>query len=130
MRSTLPVSSSRSRQAGRDDLDAVEPLVAEPAQHLQHGDLVPHHDDAVQAGTLRHMPVPAAELETDGQPLYTFGGVGSPNADVVPVTGMSMAAAMLPGGPTTKIATPGGQVLQIAVPSKAEGLSPLGRMRQ
>jgi len=88
------------------------------------------HDDAMQAGTLLHMPVPAAELETDALPIYTFGGVGSPVANVVPGTGMGMAAAMLPGGPTTKIATPSGQLLEIAVPSKPEGMSPIARMRQ
>ncbi len=85
------------------------------------------HDDAVQPGTLRHMPVPAAELETDALPIYTFGGVGAPVMNFTPGTGLSMAASMLPGGPTTKIATPGGQILQIAVPTKAEGISPIGR---
>lgn len=34
--------------------------------------------DGLQAGTLRHLPVPARELESLGMPLYTFGGVGQP----------------------------------------------------
>lgn len=35
-------------------------------------DLVPR----LQAGTLRHLPIPAKELETLGLPIYTFGGPG------------------------------------------------------
>lgn len=31
----------------------------------------------LQAGTPLHLPVPATELQTIGEPLYTFGGVGS-----------------------------------------------------
>jgi len=30
----------------------------------------------LQAGTFRHLPIPAKELETLGLPIYTFGGVG------------------------------------------------------
>jgi hypothetical protein len=37
--------------------------------------------DALQIGTLLHLPVPADELTTTGIPVYTFGGVG--NADGV-----------------------------------------------
>jgi hypothetical protein len=88
------------------------------------------HDDALQNGTLRHIPVPAAELETDGQPLYTFGGVGAPIMNVVPATGMSMAASMIPGGPTQKVALPSGQLLEIATPVRPEGMSPLGVTRR
>lgn len=35
--------------------------------------------DGIQAGTFRHMPIPAGELETLGLPIYTFGGVGLPD---------------------------------------------------
>ncbi|MCR4340207.1 MAG: RagB/SusD family nutrient uptake outer membrane protein [Gemmatimonadaceae bacterium] len=31
----------------------------------------------LQAGTFRHLPIPAKELETLGLPIYTFGGVGN-----------------------------------------------------
>jgi hypothetical protein len=40
--------------------------------------------DALQAGTLRHLPVPAKELEVLQLPLYSFGGVG-PNDKVMDV---------------------------------------------
>ena len=35
--------------------------------------------DKLQAGTLRHLPVPAKELEILRLPIYTFGGVGQPD---------------------------------------------------
>lgn len=35
--------------------------------------------DTIQAGTLRHLPVPAKELEILRLPIYTFGGVGLPD---------------------------------------------------
>jgi hypothetical protein len=34
------------------------------------------HVDGLQAGTVRHLPIPAKELETLVKPVYTFGGVG------------------------------------------------------
>ena len=33
----------------------------------------------LQTGTLRHLPIPAKELETLQLPIYTFGGVGKPD---------------------------------------------------
>lgn len=35
--------------------------------------------NGIQAGTFRHMPIPARELEVLGLPIYTFGGVGQPD---------------------------------------------------
>jgi hypothetical protein len=37
------------------------------------------HVDGLQNGTLRHLPIPAKELETLQLPIYTFGGVGRPD---------------------------------------------------
>jgi hypothetical protein len=37
------------------------------------------HVDGLQPGTYRHLPIPAKELETLALPIYTFGGVGSPD---------------------------------------------------
>jgi hypothetical protein len=36
------------------------------------------HVDGLQEGTMRHLPIPAKELETLQLPIYTFGGVGQP----------------------------------------------------
>lgn len=33
-------------------------------------------EDRLRAGTVRHLPVPAKELEIQRMPIYTFGGVG------------------------------------------------------
>lgn len=38
--------------------------------------------DRVQAGTVRHLPVPAKELEILRLPIYTFGGVGKPDRNI------------------------------------------------
>ena len=88
------------------------------------------HDDAVQAGTLRHMPVPAAELETDALPIYTFGGVGAPVMNVIPGTGVSMAASMFPGGPTRRSRRRAARSCRSRFRRSAEGIAPLGRTRQ
>ena len=39
--------------------------------------------DQLQDGTARHLPVPAQELLTDGLPVYTFGGVGQPDMNIL-----------------------------------------------
>lgn len=70
------------------------------------------HDDAVQAGTLRHMPVPGAELETDVVPYYTFGGVGTPDMNVSPL-GTPSLAAVLERSAVKTIALPNGRLLQL-----------------
>jgi len=67
------------------------------------------HDDALQAGTLRHLPVPAAELEQDGLPVYTFGGVGLPVQNLIPLSAGRFAAALQ--APASKtIVLPNGRV--------------------
>lgn len=37
----------------------------------------------IQPGTVRHLPIPAAELETLGKSVYTYGGVGNPDMMIV-----------------------------------------------
>jgi starch-binding outer membrane protein, SusD/RagB family len=34
-------------------------------------------EDRLRAGTVRHLPVPAKELEIQGMPIYTYGGIGN-----------------------------------------------------
>ena len=53
--------------------------------------------DDLQAGTLRHLPVPAKELEVLQLPLYTFGGTG-PNDKVL--------SLQLPNGTSLQIVQP------------------------
>ena len=33
-------------------------------------------EDRLRVGTVRHLPVPAKELEIQAMPIYTFGGAG------------------------------------------------------
>jgi hypothetical protein len=40
--------------------------------------------DRLEPGTVRHLPVPAKELEVLALPIYTFGGVGKPDMNVTP----------------------------------------------
>jgi len=48
------------------------------------------HIDALQPGTFRHLPIPAKELETLALPIYTFGGVGKPDMNLMLPTGELM----------------------------------------
>jgi hypothetical protein len=79
------------------------------------------HDDALQNGTLRHMPVPAQELETLALPIYTFGGVGLPVQNVVPATGFKMNANGLLGSGGKRLELPNGQVMTLPDPESARG---------
>lgn len=48
------------------------------------------HVDGLQPGTWRHLPIPAKELETLVLPIYTFGGVGKPDMNILLPTGELM----------------------------------------
>ncbi len=79
------------------------------------------HMDQLQTGTVRHLPVPAAELQTDNIPVYTFGGaVENPTGmNIVPTNaGKQFAAdlARFQSGPTRSLALPNGQVMQLPTP--------------
>ncbi|MEP6507557.1 MAG: hypothetical protein ABJC63_04960 [Gemmatimonadales bacterium] len=41
------------------------------------------HVDGLQVGTVRSLPIPAKELETLALPIYTFGGVGKPDTNLM-----------------------------------------------
>jgi hypothetical protein len=74
------------------------------------------HDDALQAGTLRHLPVPAAELENDGLPIYTFGGVGLPVQDLAPVTPLRLSSSLIATSKKT-VALANGRQLTLHMPT-------------
>lgn len=71
--------------------------------------------DELQPGTVRHLPVPATELETVGLPIYTFGGVGNPDMNFVPrQTTLSLSLALNPRmGETKQLALPNGKVMEL-----------------
>ena len=78
--------------------------------------------DELQTGTVRHMPVPAAELATDALPIYTFGGA------VENPTGMNLAPSYVgarfnadlsrlqAGAQQRTLALPNGQSMTLTMP--------------
>jgi starch-binding outer membrane protein, SusD/RagB family len=46
--------------------------------------------EKLQPGTFRHLPIPAKELETLVLSIYTFGGVGKPDMNVMLSTGVEV----------------------------------------
>ncbi len=85
------------------------------------------HNDELQAGTVRHLPVPATELETVGLPVYTFGGVGNPDMNLIGTRQPMSLSLALNANPTSAkaIALPTGQLLKLvtATPKRAKPLS-------
>ena len=85
--------------------------------------------DQLQDGTLRHLPVPATELQTDGLPVYTFGGVGKPNQNVAPMGGSAIPVSFdlknYQSGPFKTLALPNGGTMQLAAPFVAHH-TPIG----
>jgi hypothetical protein len=60
------------------------------------------HVDGLQPGTWRHLPIPAKELETLALPIYTFGGVGKPDMNLLLPSGELTFLRSVPkhsGGP-------------------------------
>lgn len=54
------------------------------------------HVDGLQPGTYRHLPIPAKELETLALPIYTFGGVGQPDMNILLPDGTLSALSSAP----------------------------------
>jgi len=76
--------------------------------------------DQLQAGTLRHLPVPATELSTDNLPVYTYGGVGLPDMSVMATGGAMQQAAFnvkkYEAGPFRTLDLPNGSTIQLPSP--------------
>lgn len=73
------------------------------------------HVDDLRQYTLRHVPVPAAELEILGLPLYTFGGPNYPVKSLFPESA-SMSIASLGASSSSEsrsLTLPNGQVMQL-----------------
>ena len=76
--------------------------------------------DQLQPGTVRHLPVPALELQTDGLPVYTYGGVGLPDMNVVSAGGAGQQLAFnvskYEAGPWKTLDLPNGMTMQLPTP--------------
>lgn len=88
--------------------------------------------DQLQDGTLRHLPVPASELQVDGLPVYTFGGVGLPDMNLAAGSG-SMAPSFniqkYEHGPFRALTLPNGTTMNLPSPwvPQKQGASGLRR---
>ncbi|HEX8724429.1 MAG TPA: hypothetical protein VF737_03455 [Gemmatimonadaceae bacterium] len=73
--------------------------------------------DQLQNGTLRHLPVPASELQTDGLPVYTFGGVGLPDMSRITAgTGTAVPEFNIQtyqNGPWRALSLPDGRTMEL-----------------
>lgn len=76
--------------------------------------------DQLQPGTLRHLPVPATELGTDNVPVYTFGGVGLPDMNMLPSSAAATAGTFnvqkFEAGPWKTLETPKGSMMLLPSP--------------
>ncbi|HKO16289.1 MAG TPA: hypothetical protein VJU87_08620 [Gemmatimonadaceae bacterium] len=82
------------------------------------------HVDELQPGTVRHLPVPATELETLSLPVYTFGGVGNPDMNSFPVGGgLSLSLSKAPGS-TKQLELPNGRLMQLSFPPPRHAVRP------
>ena len=86
--------------------------------------------DQLQAGTLRHLPVPASELQTDGLAVYTFGGVGQPDMNTTPVlmtggeTQPSFNINNYLNGPWRSLSLPDGKTMLLPTPQLPKKTTP------
>lgn len=89
-----PVSATDSKQTLLDAITyerEVETLSTDGFTFFQL-----RHVDDLRDGTVRHLPIPAKELETLQLPIYTFGGVGQPVKSVAG-TGMFLPSLAIFG---------------------------------
>ncbi len=79
------------------------------------------HVDGLQAGTARHLPVPAKELETLGLPIYTFGGPGKEQIVAGALSfGNITGKSNVLSGFTADIELPSGQTMQLHYPDRTQ----------
>lgn len=109
-----PVSATDSKQALLDAITyerEVETLSTDGFTFFQL-----RHVDDLQDGTVRHLPIPAKELETLQLPVYTFGGVGKPVKSVSTVAGMFSASLSIFNQQSSRqIEMPNGRIMTLRV---------------
>jgi len=84
------------------------------------------HVDDFQDGTVRHLPIPAKELETLSLPNYTFGGVGNPVKNVF-AAGASLNVAPSLGDSDKELELPNGQIMTLRTSLRPHISSPSWR---
>ena len=84
------------------------------------------HVDDLQDGTVRHLPIPAKELETLSLPNYTFGGVGNPVRNVL-AAGPSLNVMSLFDSGDKELELPNGQIMTLRTSLRPHITSPSAR---
>ena len=84
------------------------------------------HVDDFQDGTVRHLPIPAKELETLSLPNYTFGGVGNPVRNVL-AAGPSLNVMSLFDSGDKELELPNGQIMTLRTSLRPHITSPSAR---
>ncbi|HKN65902.1 MAG TPA: RagB/SusD family nutrient uptake outer membrane protein [Gemmatimonadaceae bacterium] len=116
-----PVSATDSKQTLLDAITyerEVETLSTDGFTFFQL-----RHVDDLRDGTVRHLPIPAKELETLQLPIYTFGGVGQPVKSVAG-TGMFLPSLAIFGQhELSEIELPSGGRMAIRMPARQPRLA-------
>jgi hypothetical protein len=84
------------------------------------------HVDGLQSGTVKHLPIPAKELEVLGLPVYTFGSPGKEMSLMGVADGTNASAILAPTVATRSLALPNGQVMDLHVPLTVKRRRPAG----
>jgi hypothetical protein len=116
-----PVSASDSKQTLLDAITyerEVETLSTDGFTFFQL-----RHVDDLRDGTLRHLPIPAKELETLQLPIYTFGGVGQPLKSVAGTGMLSPSLAIFGQHDVSQIELPSGRIIGIRTPTRTARLT-------
>lgn len=74
------------------------------------------HVDGLQAGTPKHLPIPAKELEVLGLPVYTFGSAGKELSLASLTTGTFASSQLTPTVSTRSLELPNGRVMDLHYP--------------
>ncbi|MDB4879528.1 MAG: hypothetical protein JWL60_974 [Gemmatimonadetes bacterium] len=73
------------------------------------------HVDGLQAGTARHLPLPASELETLALPIYTFGSPGKEMSLLDATSGLVRSTFSAEQG-TKSLSLPNGDTMELHFP--------------
>lgn len=81
------------------------------------------HVDDLRDGTVRHLPIPAKELETLQLPIYTFGGVGQPVKSVAGAGMLLPSLAIFGQHGESDLELPSGGRMAIRMATRRAGLA-------
>jgi hypothetical protein len=80
------------------------------------------HVDGLQPGTVKHLPIPAKELETLSMPIYTFGGPGKEMFLGTVGSGVMASRGFTFGEPSAELLLPTGDQMTLHFPRRSTNL--------